>query len=418
MRFAPAPENDFAEFIRVYYEESRARCDRVEALAAKWRFEDLIPGLSDVDSRLILHDSMTADDWCRMSSAMGALNLDLCRRYPQWVRTLEHPPGANLTWSELTAPRTYWPEVHHWTFYHAEPPHRVREAVQTYAARAWDSADELFYLNKFCAYYGRYDRGIDPAINLGVHAERYPLHSRILHYFSAPVHAAVCLLERRHFVGKREGLAAAERLFPGLRCWSLVREILEAEYRTPQWYAEPYLTELDDALETTLREMAARVGEVVTLVPRGADVAEWKRALPRVPTDPARIVFDFYKFARLMKGRIWFYLHAPDSFDSTWLIQNELGRIGGYFFRQPFRIYWQVKTGEAVEDPLTILDALRGDPLTDADIAAAREYARLTPGHWEPGTERAAASAVVAVFDDFFRALTKINTALMSGPPP
>jgi hypothetical protein len=412
--FAPGPENDFAEFIRVYYEESRAQFDKIEAFAAKWRFEDLIPGLSDVDSRLICHDSMTVEEWCRLSSLLGELHLDLCCRYPQWARNLEHPPGAHLTWAELNAAGYYSPECHHWTFYHSQQPDKVQAVIQSLAARPWDSVDEHFYLSKFCAYYGRYDRALDPPINLGAHADRHPLHSRIMHYFNPPVHAAVCLLKRHHFAGKWEAFAAAAQICPELRCWNMAQEILAADYRTPQWVREPLLTELEDELETALQALETRLREVITLIPReaGTDVATWKQALQAVPVDPARVVFDRYKFARLVKGRLWFYLHAPAHFEALWLIQNELGRLGDYYFRTPFRTYWQARTGEMVEDPTTILDELRGELLTDADIAAVREFVRLTPRQWEVGRERETTAEIVAIFDDYFAALTKIHVAL------
>jgi hypothetical protein len=47
----------------------------------------------------------------------------------------------------------------------------------------------------------------------------------------------------------------------------------------------------------------------------------------------------------------------------------------------------------------------------DDDVEATREFARLTPGHWEEGAERQIAAAIVGVFDGFFRALTRISAA-------
>ena len=51
MKFAPRPENDFADYIRTYYEACRYRCDKIEAIAGKWMFRDLLPGMSDFDTR-------------------------------------------------------------------------------------------------------------------------------------------------------------------------------------------------------------------------------------------------------------------------------------------------------------------------------------------------------------------------------
>ncbi len=108
--FLPRPPNDFPEFIETYYHECRAQVPQIEAIAAKWIFEDLIPGLSDFDARFICSDTMTAEDWCKMSMAVGQVHLDLCQRHPKWTRILEHLPGVNLTWDELTSEETYYPE--------------------------------------------------------------------------------------------------------------------------------------------------------------------------------------------------------------------------------------------------------------------------------------------------------------------
>jgi len=414
MRFAPKPENDFADYIRTYYRECRYCFDKIEAIAGKWMFRDLIPGMSDFDTRFIVDDAMTVDDWCRMSTAVGEVHLRLCEQYPCWARNFEHLPGVNLTWEELHSERNYYPEYQQWTYYHTEHPEKISAALDGFARRSWDDKDEYFHLKKFCLYYGRYNRTIDPAINLGVHENKYPLHSRIMHYFNPPVLSAVCLMERKNIPGKMDGFEIAEHLFPGLGCWDLIKEILHANYETPKWYEEPHVSELEDELEEGLAAIAARLRQVITLVPEaaGTDIEIWKEALQEVPLDPALVIFDNAKFSRLMKGRLHFYCHAPAHFDTTWLIQNELRRIGTNFFRVPFRTYWEIRTGKAVEEPVAILDSLRGEVLSDAEVEATREFARLTLGRWEEGKEHEIATAIVEVFDDFFKALNKISEAV------
>ena len=47
MRFAPRPENDFADYIRTYYRECRARFDGIEAIGLAKRHEEIYrPGES------------------------------------------------------------------------------------------------------------------------------------------------------------------------------------------------------------------------------------------------------------------------------------------------------------------------------------------------------------------------------------
>ena len=142
MQFANLPENDFLNYIKTYYDECRGRFERIEAIAGKWMFRDLLPGMSDFDTRFIVDDNMQADDWCEMSEAVGAAHLALCQRYPCWSRNLEHLPGINLTWSELASERLYYPEYKQWTFYFTEEPELLSETRAKLSTRKWDEKDE------------------------------------------------------------------------------------------------------------------------------------------------------------------------------------------------------------------------------------------------------------------------------------
>ena len=411
MKFAPRPENDFAEYIRTYYRACRSHFDKIEAIAGKWMYRDLCPGMSDFDTRFITSDDMAAGDWCRMSTAIGEVHRKLCEKYPCWARNLEHLPGINLTWEELEAERSYYPEYQQWTYYHGEAPEKIEAVLDRLEKRRFDREDEYFHLKKFCLYYGRYNRSIDPAINLGVHENKYPLHSRIMHYFCPPVMSAVCLVRGQNICGKLDSFEVAEILFPDLRCWAMVREILHANYEIPKWYQEPYLSDLEDALEEALLAIAGRLREVITLVPQeaGVDIAVWEEILRKVPRDPGLVLLESARFSRLMKGRLHFYVHAPAHFDADWLIRNELGRIGEGFFRVPFRTFWRIKTGEEIEDPVAILNQLEGEMLSAKEVAATRQFAHLTTGHCPKGKRRETAAAIVDVFDDFYKALHKIG---------
>lgn len=420
MRFAPKPENDFVQYIEAYYNECRSRFDGIEAIAGKWMFRDLIPAMSDFDTRFVVRDDMSVNDWCRMSTMVGEAHYSMCSRYPCWARNLEHLPGVNLTWEELEGERTYYPEYKQWTFYHTENPARLTAAIERLRVRPWDVKDEYYHLKKFCLYYGRYDRTIDPAVNLGVHANKYPLHSRIMHYFCPPVMSAVCILERANLAGKFDALEIAQTYFPDISCWDPVNEILHAGYETPGYYEEPLLTQLEDVLEEALRVMAARLRDEITILPNslGVDVSSWKSALSSIPIDPAVVIFENAKFCRLMKGRLQFYANPPRYFDSTWPLQNELGRIGNNFFKMPFRVFWKIRTGQEVPNPADIVPELRGDILSDEEVEAVLEFNRLTGSGWESGNERQTALGIVKVFDAFFNALSKISAAAGSVSSP
>ena len=148
MHFAPEPENDFADYIASYYHECQCRFPGIEAIAGKWMFRDLIPGMSDFDTRFIVNDSVGCREWCEMSQIIGETHLRLARRHPSWARNLEHLPGINLTWSELVDGKTYYPEYRQWTFYHTTAPVQLSNSLAQLEDRKWSTEDEYFFLKK------------------------------------------------------------------------------------------------------------------------------------------------------------------------------------------------------------------------------------------------------------------------------
>ncbi len=410
MKFAPKPENDFRRFYELYYAECRKRFPRIAAIAAKWRFEDLIPGLSDFDTRFIVQDGMTVQDWCDMSEVVGQVHLDMCIRYPHWARNLEHLPGINLTWAELTTPATYYPEYPQWTFYDTADPPRLVEAQRYLRERAWSAQDEFFHLKKFCLFYGRYNRTIDPAVNLGPYENKYPLHSRFMHYFCPPLQSALCILLKRPVAGKMETARLACKMFAE----PVFKEMLatvERHYEVPGLYVEPALTQLEDRLEAALEMLRRRLAPELTLIPKAQEkgITEWKAALNAAPISPVMRVFDAARFCRLMKGRLRFYGRAPAHFDSIWPIENELLRFKRNFFDVPFGICWEAQTGEKVKEPVNVLDRIAEGLFTPEELRCTREFVRLTPGHWEAGRQKQIALEIADVFDGFFSALTKVT---------
>jgi len=308
--------------------------------------------------------------------------------------------------------RCYYPEYKQWSFHHSENPRKLSKARQILNMRPWDIKDEYFHLKKFCLYYGRYNRTIDPAINLGVHENKYPLHSRIMHYFAPPVHSAMILLKQQNIAGKFEALEIASNTFPELKCWDIMWEILHANYETPKWYKEPYVSELEDALEDALKFLAVHLFEASSIIPKtaGLDISKWKQAINKIPVDPTMIIFDNAKFSRLMKGRLKFYANAPAHFDFIWLIKNELGRMGNNFFKIPFSTFWKIKTGEDIEKPERILAELKG-VLTDGEIEASKTFIKELSGNWKNGKERETARVIAGIFDEFFSGLNKVSEA-------
>ena len=408
--FVPRPPNDFAEFIETYYDECRAQAPQIEAIAAKWTFEDLIPGLSDFDTRFICTNTMTAEDWCKMSTAIGQVHLDLCRQHPKWARILEHLPGVNLTWAELTSEETYYPEYKQWTCYDSTEPERLTQAQDSLANREWDSKDEYFHLKKFLTYYGPYNRSIDPAINLGPYEHKYPLHSRLMHYFTPPLQAAVSIIQRQSVAGKMETLRLAKSMFPELSIINEITETVAQHYEVPHLYEEPAISELEARLFEALKRIGERLSEEITILPSADRTTpeDWQTSLKQIPVAPSLAIFDYAKFTRLMKGRFYFYTQAPAHFATVLLIQNELNRIGTWFFRIPFGIFCETVHGQRPDDPAKIVPHLVPEVITEEEARCTIRFDELTNGEWR-GRELEVAEQIVDVFDGFFRALDKIT---------
>lgn len=413
--FAPKPENFFNGFIQSYYTECVKRFPKIEAITGKWEFEDLIPGLSDFDTRFICSDDMTDGDWCRMSSAVGEVHLELCKEHPEWARVLEHLPGVNPTWQEFVSNSSYYTEYRQWTFYHCKDGEKQKAAEDKLSQREWDTSDEYYFLKKFLTFYGPYKRGIDPAINLGLYESKYPLHSRMMHYFTPPLQAAVSIILKKVVRGKFETLRLAYGLFPELKdVLDEIFYVVDKHYEVPWLYEEPGLSELEKRLYIALQVVKDRLNGHITLIPedKKSNIALWRGILDEAPISPLLRVFDSSKFSRLFKGRMYFYANAPVHFDNIWLIQNELGRIGDLFYKTPYRVYWEAVQGEKVDNPDLIVPRLVPSILTKQQAKATLEFSRLVPGTWEEGTEVEISRKIVDIFDDFFIGLNNIKREL------
>lgn len=412
--FEPCPENDFKEFIEIYYAECKGRIPKIEAIAGKWTFEDLIPGMSDFDTRFICSNNMTVDDWCEMSTAVGEIHLDLCKRFPKWIRILEHLPGINLTWNEYTDDFTYYPEYRQWSIYNCSNEMELENAKKLFSIKPWCERDEYFHLKKFITYFSPYNREIDPAINLGAFENKYPLHSRMMHYFTPPLQSAVSIILKRTIRGKLESLRIAKEVFQEPEVTDTIDEIfyaLEKHYEVPELYEEPELSLLENRLFNALKIIKKRLSDSITLVSNvSGNIDDWKKELSNVPIEPQLIIFDSSRFCRLMKGRLRFYANTPGYFDSIWLIQNELKRIGNMFYRTPYRIFWELYSGDKVENIDTVIPKLVPDILNSSEAEATLKFSRLASGTWEERKEVQTALTIADIFDEFFHGLNKIIT--------
>jgi len=399
LRFEPKPHNDFPEFIDTYFQRCRQVCPKLRAIAGKWTFEDLIPGLSDFDTRFIFTDDTTVQDWAEMSIAVGKVHTDLAKECPQWARILEHLPGLNLTRAEIIEPVFYYPEFQQWTYYKGDE--QILESIRSYlAGRVWTRRDEIFHLKKFSTYYGPYLRGIDPAVNLGKWENKYPLHSRFMHYFTPPIQSAMSIVRRQGVCGKFDTLRGAREFFDNPEVIDMAIDAVERHYEIDEYYQEPKLTEIERMLEKYLRDVYAALAEYVTLIEVDAtDTADELRAkVAAIPIDPAEQFYEGVKFSRFMKGRLLFYSTPISWFDTVHLIHVELGRILPNFYEKPLKTYGLVRFKEELT-PGAVLDRLKGDILSAEVCDSVKEFARIVSRPVPEGQEKKRAREAAELFE-------------------
>jgi len=400
VKFEPKPSNTFNAFIDAYFSRCAARFPKLRGLAGKWTFDDLIPGLSDFDTRLIFSDDVTPCEWAQMSIAVGEIHTQLAGERREWARILEHLPGLNLKTAEMLDPVFYYPEFRQWTYYRGDASvlNRIRGYLEE---KPWEVRDELFHLKKFATYYGPYCRGIDPPVNMGPWESKYPLHSRYMHYFTPPVQAAMSIVRRQGVCGKMEALQGARETFPNPDVIDRVLDAVEQHYELEVDYEEPRLTGIERQLDDYLRGVYAFLADYVTLieVDPSDSPAQLKARVAAIPVDPVERFYEGAKFSRFMKGRLLFYATDIPWFDTTWIIRNEIVRMKKNFYETPLTTYGQVFYADAPPSA-TVLDRLaRKGTLSSETCSAVRQLAVLLDTSYADEDRRERARQIAELFE-------------------
>ena len=297
----------------------------VVALVAKWDSADLVPGLSDMDFRVVCDDRTTVEDWVEIDRIAGRLHLEMVRANPQWNRINEHTAGLALTVSEALDGDGGNPERALWSLWWGSEEwfHRLKAEGM---ARDFNATDERYHLSKFLSYYSPYIHGIDPPINLGRFEPKYPLHSRCWHYFAPPVLSAAAILARKNFAGKRAGLSWLRDNGYVVEQVEAVFQQLDAHYETPEQTDAARLRAFEDLLFAGFKELYPLVVESVEYldIDRSLQPAELRQQLASLAGDPLAALTEGVRYARIRAGRYYFLANAPDHFDARRLIYYEL----------------------------------------------------------------------------------------------
>lgn len=317
--------SQFKSVSRTIGDELRRRTPHLVALVAKWQKEDLVPGLSDLDFRVICDDETSGEDWVVVDQAVGEIHLEMVRSHPEWNRINEHTAGAGLTVAEAMDRRFHNPEYAAWSVWWGQEDWYRRLESQI-RLRPFDRLDEHYHLSRFLGYYSPYIRGIDPPINLGRFEPKYALHSRCWHYFAPPMLSAACLLARRNFFGKRQGLSWLRRAGHVTAAVEAVLHQVDSHYETRELADPGRLGEFEEFLFSGFAEMRDPVRESIRQLrlPATSDPGTLKESLSAMVSDPLSSLIENVRFVRIRAGRYHFYVNAPRHFEVEELMAIEL----------------------------------------------------------------------------------------------
>lgn len=339
---------DFFELCAWFGEHWSAKFPAFSLWTCKWRPEDLIPGLSDLDARVIC-DQIGPEDWVWLDELAYRTHLEITQARPEWARKLEHTPGVCSTKSEVLDEALFQPEMRNWDFYWGDREffNQIRTLIQ---GRTWGPVDEYYFLAKrFVPWCTPYNREIDPPVNIPANIlPKYALHSRAMHYLVPCIKAALAVINRDSVTGKRESLYRWLQMYPKEQVLHEVAHLLEVHYEVPwledeqEWYA------FEERLWQFVRKITPEVLRAVTIVDLGDDLSmeNLRRKLKEFPGQPMMTLYNGVRFSRIRKGRWMFYLNAPDFFDTGHVCYSEISWLGSTFTTPIYDSYAQIKWGE------------------------------------------------------------------------
>jgi hypothetical protein len=310
---------------------------------------------------------MDARDWVELDRLSGEIHLDLLVNHPHWVRILEHTPGVAVTYDEMLDKSLFHPESQQWSHYLSRDQ-RCAEMEAYHRGVTWSQRHEVYFLKRFLYFYGPYQSGIDPPINVGAYSPQYALHSRVWHYFVPALQAALSLYERRVYRSKLAALEGWISHLPNQRVLPHVREVVENRYDTAELNDDSRLAGLERDLFACLQSVLLLLQDRITIIDAAGDPDpdRYRRELSATAPDPLLVLYDGVRFSRIRRGRYFFYLNCPKYFDADLLIAGEIKWLRGYFTEPILRSYAKIMLCSDEMPPHALISELRRADLIDS----------------------------------------------------
>ncbi len=213
---------------REYWRRLEERADGLAALFLRDPLDDFVPGISDLDLRLVM-DGVPSGGWPALGAAVTEVHRSMIGSGRGMWRLLEHPPGACVTLAETSDPRMFHPEMRQW-----QPVAGRGAAIQAVMARGagppWSARDDHYWRDRLTSLLAPWGPP-EERINLPAgHHQRYRLHVLVMLRTLPALQAAFCLLYRRPVPGKVAALHAWTAERPENEVLGELSRILEADF--------------------------------------------------------------------------------------------------------------------------------------------------------------------------------------------
>ena len=282
------------------------------ALYSKGHLEDVIPGLSDVDFRIVV-DSIEPSVWRKVDDAFYRAYSSFAAGFPGSWRLVEHTPGSGYATREVDMPKPA-AERNEWIVLRETAPDVVHfEPIDQYdlatAAR-----------RRLEGYASPYDPRRDPPINVArEHVQRHLLFSICWHYYAPALRCAAFALGRRDVRSKWDAVRWREA--DGV---SLATEVLS--HAASAFHDVP-----GDLADRCSEDVAALVQQVDASL--GAADGPTCATASSAPLSVATRAATCLSTMRMFTGRWRYYAGVPDGFDLPAVLRIDRGHLGNFMFK-------------------------------------------------------------------------------------
>lgn len=378
---------------REYYARCREGFPGLAAVVSRGPLVDVLPGLSDVDLRLLC-DGVAPDGWWALDRVVLAVHRDLATRSPGGQSLLQHPPGACVLLSELADPLLLHPEARLWDWCDGTEAAAATLAV---VASGWGPRDEAFHLRRYLGSCD--DWAPDPSVSGEPQGCR--CQGALVHYFLPALESALSLEAGKAQPGRLVALTTFREREPDHPLLRQVYDVIAGqEHSTPGACADlaagcrVFLAGLAPRLAVAI---GARKGPVSAM-------AALRERLEQQSDDPLMTLYDAVRFSRVRRAHYRFFLEAEPS--EEWLLANEMATLRGLLLQPALSAYGHLRWGldAAVSEPFA---RLRPE-LSRPEATALERLLALSQANLPP---REALAAVADLYPTYHAILERLLMA-------